>query len=175
MRSLGAITCKTKSGIHVLCITDDYSRFTWLYPLKLKSNFFNTFVQFQQFVENQHSARIKKFQSGGGAGYTNNCFKSHLSKFGIHHQLSCPYTLSQNGRAERKHRHITETGFTLLFHCHIQTDFWVESFSTAAYIINRLPTPLLGAKSLFEMLYGSSPNYENFHPFGCRVYPCLIT
>lgn len=99
----GPLPVKPKFGIHVLCITDDYSRFTWLYPLKLKSNFFNTFVQFQQFVENQHSARIKKFQSDGGAGYTNNCFKSHLSKFGIHHQLSCPYTLSQNGRAERKH------------------------------------------------------------------------
>uniref|UniRef100_A0A2N9HKD0 Uncharacterized protein n=1 Tax=Fagus sylvatica TaxID=28930 RepID=A0A2N9HKD0_FAGSY len=44
---------------------------------------------------------------------------------------------------------------------------------TAAYIINRLPTPLLRGKSPFELLYGSSPNYENFHPFGCRVYPCL--
>ena len=36
-----------------------------------------------------------------------------------------------------------------------------------------MPTPLLGGKSPFELLYGSSPNYENFHPFGCRVYPCL--
>ena len=27
--------------------------------------------------------------------------------------------------------------------------------------------------SPFELLYGSSPNHENFHPFGCRVYPCL--
>ena len=61
----------------------------------------------------------------------------------------------------------------LLFHSHIPTHFWVEAFSTAAYIINRLPTPLLEDKSHFQLLYGSSPNYEIFHPFGCRVYPCL--
>ena len=41
-------------------LTDDYSHFTWLYPLKFKSDFFNTFIQFQKFVENQHSACIKK-------------------------------------------------------------------------------------------------------------------
>jgi hypothetical protein len=41
---------------------DDYSRFTWLYPLKFKSDFYDTFIRFQKFVENQHSARIKIFK-----------------------------------------------------------------------------------------------------------------
>ena len=82
---------------------DDYSRFTWLYPLKFKSDFYDTFIQFQKFVENQHSARIKIFQSDGGAEFTSNCFKTHLHTSGIHHQLSCPYSPAQNGRAERKH------------------------------------------------------------------------
>jgi len=152
---------------------DDYSRFTWLYPLKLKSDFYDTFIQFQKFVENQYSSRIKFFQSDGGAEFTSNCFKTHLRTSGIHHQLSCPYTPAQNGRAERKHRHVTETGLALLFHSHTSPRFWVDAFSTAAYIINRLPAPLLEGKSPFELLYGSPPNYENFHPFGCRVYPCL--
>ena len=61
----------------------------------------------------------------------------------------------------------------LLFHSHTSPRFWVDAFSIAAYIINPLPTPLLGGKSPFKLLYGSPPNYENFHPFGCRVYPCL--
>ena len=152
---------------------DDYSRFTWIYPLKLKSDFFNIFLQFQKFVENQHSARIKFFQSDGDAKFTSNCFKAHLSTSGIHHQISCPYTPAQNGCAERKHRYVTETGLTLIFHSHIPTHFWVDAFSIATYIINRLPTPLLEGKSPFQLLYGSSPNYEIFHPFGCRVYPCL--
>ena len=32
---------------------DQYSRFTWFYPLKLKSDFFSTFFTFQKLVENQ--------------------------------------------------------------------------------------------------------------------------
>ena len=41
---------------------DDYSRFTWLYPLKLKSKFYDIFIHFQNLVENQHFTRIKNFQ-----------------------------------------------------------------------------------------------------------------
>ncbi len=141
--------------------------------MKFKSDFYDTFIRFQKFVKNQHSARIKIFQSDCGTEFTCNHFQAHPSTSGIHHQLSCPYTPAQNSYAERKHRHVTETGLALLFHSHTSPRFWVDAFSTAAYIINQLSIPLLGGKSPFELLYGSSPNYENFHPFGCRVYPCL--
>ncbi|KAL6327530.1 hypothetical protein AAG906_021620 [Vitis piasezkii] len=108
-------------------------------------------------------------ESPNGKGeFTSNYFKVYLRTSGIHHQLSCPYTPAQNGRAKRKHHHVTKTGLALLFHSHIFPRFWVDVFSTATYIINRLPAPLLGGKSPFELLYGSSPNYENFDPFGFR-------
>ena len=71
--------------------------------MKLKSEFYDIYIHFQNLVENQHSTRIKIFQSDGGAEFTSNRFKAHLSTSGIHHQLSCPYTLAQNGRAKRKH------------------------------------------------------------------------
>ena len=170
----GPVPVKSNLGFnYYVLFIDDYSRFTWLYPLKLKSDFFDIFLQFQKLVENQYSTKIKIFQSDGGAEFTSNRFQSHLQQFGIHHQMSCPYTPSQNGRAERKHRHVTETGLALLFHSHVPPRYWVDAFSTATYIINRLPLPVLGGLSPFEVLFGKSPNYENFHPFGCRVYPCL--
>ena len=124
-------------------------------------------------MENQHSAHIKNFQSDGGVEFTSNCFKAHLRISGIHHLLSSPYTPGQNGCTKGKHCHLTETGLSLLFHSHTSHRFWVDAFSTVAYIINRLPVPLLGGKSPFELPYGSFPNYENFHPFRCCVYPCL--
>ena len=118
-------------------------------------------------------SRFFVFQINGGVEFTSTCFKAHLRTSGIHHQLSCPYTPVQNGRAERKHRHVTEIGLALLFHSHLSPCFWVDAFNTATYIINQLPTPLLDGKSPFELLYGYSPHYENFHSFGCRVYACL--
>lgn len=35
---------------------------------------------------------------------------------GIHHRLFCLYTSQQNGRAERKYRHISETVLSMMFH-----------------------------------------------------------
>ncbi|RVW89826.1 Retrovirus-related Pol polyprotein from transposon RE2 [Vitis vinifera] len=41
-------------------------------------------------------------------------FKPYLEAHGIVHQFSCPHTPQQNGRAERKIRHLVETGMALL-------------------------------------------------------------
>lgn len=153
---------------------DDFSRFTWLYPLHYKYDFFQIFVQFKSFVENQFGTSLKEleYQNDGGMEFTNRRLQDFFRTHGIRHNMSCPHTPAQNGRAEGKHHHITETGLTMLFHSYFPTVYWLDAFSTAVYTINRLPSPLLEGKSLFE-LYGISPNYKNFHPFGCRVFPCL--
>ncbi|GKB35432.1 retrovirus-related pol polyprotein from transposon TNT 1-94 [Tanacetum coccineum] len=152
---------------------DDYSRFTWFYPMKAKSDFYNVFVAFVALVQTQFSCKIKVFQSDGGTEFTNNQVRTLLSNNGTHHQLSCPYTPQQNGRAERKHRHITETGLAIMFNAHVPAIFWTHAFSSAAYIINRLPTKLLDNKSPYELLFSSKPNYGNFRVFGCCVFPYL--
>ena len=41
---------------------------------------------------------------------------------------SCPYTSTHNGRAERKHRHIVETGLTLFAQAQMPLKFWCEAF-----------------------------------------------
>jgi hypothetical protein len=62
--------------------------------MTLKSQAFMGFKQFQTLVEVQFSCKIKNFQSDEGAKFTSNQFQSHLFAFGIHHQISYPYTPS---------------------------------------------------------------------------------
>ena len=45
---------------------DDYSRFTWIYPLHNKAVMFANFVKFKLLVENQFPSKIKQIQSDGG-------------------------------------------------------------------------------------------------------------
>jgi hypothetical protein len=151
---------------YYVIFVDDHSCFTWFYPLKHKSDFYDTFLCFQKFVENQFSHNIKAFQCDGGSEFTSLRFKHHLSTYGIEQRFSCPYTPVQNGKVERKHRHITKTGLTLLFHPHTPLTLWVEAFSTAMYIINCLPTLVLQNASPYEVLYGNSPSYSQFRTFG---------
>lgn len=100
-------------------------------------------------------------------------FQSHLHHCGIEQRLACPYTPNQNGTGERKHRHVTGTGLTLLFHSNAPSHLWVEAFSTASYIINRLPTPVLNGISPYECLYGKPPSYVLLRTFGCLCFPYL--
>jgi len=39
-----------------------------------------------------------------------------IQQSGILHRFFCPYNLAQNGRVDRKHRHVVETGLALLAH-----------------------------------------------------------
>jgi hypothetical protein len=92
---------------------------------------------------------------------------------GILHRRSCPHTAQQNGLAERKHRHLLEMGLLLLAQSHIPDVFWVDAVLHSAYIINRLPTPLLSNDSPFFKLFQHSPDYSLFRVFGCAAYPLL--
>lgn len=66
-------------------------------------------------IETQFERKIKVFQSDGGGEFTSLKFKEILAHSSIIHHMSCPDIPQQNRVAERKHRHVVETGFTLIF------------------------------------------------------------
>ena len=152
---------------------NDFSRFTWFYPLYNKSEVFDHFVKFKLLVGNQFSTTIKQLQSDGGGEYNSLHFQSFLNKHGIIHRKTCLHTSQQNGLAERKLRHILETDLTLLAHSHLSNRYWVDAFLSAIYIINRLPIPILDNTSPFLTLYKKEPNYTILRVFRCKCYPLL--
>jgi hypothetical protein len=160
---------------YYVIFVDDFTRYTWLYPLKKKSDFYNCFLKFQAFVEKHFDRKIKIFQSDGGGEFTSNAFMNHLAYNGITQQLSCPHTPEQNGLAERKHRHIVETGLTLLFHANVPLKLWVDAFLIAVYLINRLPLSSIGKETPYSKLFGKNPDYSGLRIFGCQCFPYLKT
>ncbi|KAG7584280.1 Reverse transcriptase RNA-dependent DNA polymerase [Arabidopsis suecica] len=153
---------------------DNYSRFCWLYPLKLKSDVSEVFKSFQSLVENQFNQRIKIFQSDGGGEFVNRQLQNHFTACGIQHIMSCPYTPQQNGLAERKHRHLMELGMSMLFHSHLPQNLWVDAIFTANFLSNLLPTTTHEKmQSPFEVLNGVRPVYTALRVFGCACYPYL--
>jgi len=91
---------------------DDYSKFTWIYLIKYKSEVFQKFHDFQNLVERLFDRKIKAVQTDWGGEYQR--LSSFFTKIGISHHVSCPHAHQQNGAAERKHRHIVEVGLALL-------------------------------------------------------------
>jgi hypothetical protein len=152
---------------------DDFSRYSWLFPLKQKSDIFECFIKFKCLIENLLSCKIKQFQTDGGGEYTSHLFKQYLSKHGIHHRITCPHTSQQNGIAERKHRHVIETGLALLAQSHLPPKYWVEACLTAVYLINRMPSYTLHNSTPYTKLFRAEPSYSDLRVFGCACYPLL--
>lgn len=128
---------------YYVLFVDDYSRYSWLFPMKYKHEVFQIFKEFKALVENKFSTTIKSFQSDGGGEYIKWAFQNYLLTNGIHFHSSCPSHPEQNGTAERKHRQIVDTGLTLLAHASMPLKFWVDAFNASLYLINRLPLAVL--------------------------------
>ena len=156
---------------YYICFVDDFTRFSWIFPMKVKSEAKEIFVKFQTFAERQFSSKIKRLQTDWGGEFRS--LLPLLNKLGIHFQHPCPYVHEQNGRIERKHRHIVETGLTLLAQATMPLKFWWTAFHSVVYLINMLPTPVLQMKSPFEVVYHRKPDYMQLKVFGSACYPCL--
>jgi transposase InsO family protein len=162
----GPAPVRSRSGAkYYVSFLDAHSKYTWLYPISLKSDVLSVFCTFKSYVERFFNTKIKAIQSNWGSEYrpVNNLLK----QLGIQHRVSCPHTHQQNGAIERKHRHIVETGLALLSHAHLPLKFWDDTFSTACYLINRTPTPVLQNHSPFGTLFKCSPDYTFLRTFGC--------
>lgn len=175
----------TTGARYFLTIVDDYSRCTWLYLMHAKSETLKFIQFFYNFVITQHSAHIanistgspsfhfpvlQKIRSDNGTEFLSKQFQSWLLAKGIHHQRSCVSTPQQNGVVERKHRHLLNVARALRFQSNLPIQYWGECVLTAAYLINKIPTPLLANRSPHELLLGSTPNYKNLRVFGCLCY-----
>ncbi|RZA01203.1 MAG: transposase [Sphingobacteriaceae bacterium] len=82
----------------------------------------------------QLNHKIKRVQSDWGGEYQ--ALSSFFTTLGIEHLVSCPHTPEKNGVAERKHRHIIETGLTLLAQANMPQKFWDDAFFSGTYLIN---------------------------------------
>ena len=128
---------------------------------------------FKALVENQFSLTIKAFQTDGGGEFTTTQFESYLCHQGTHHHIFYAHTQGQNDIVERKHRHIIETWLALMAQAYVSKVLWVESFLTAVFLINQVPSIISSSKTSYEVLYHKRSNYSLFRVFVCLCFPFL--
>ncbi|KAJ1698432.1 hypothetical protein LUZ63_006944 [Rhynchospora breviuscula] len=151
---------------YYIIFVDEFTRFTWIYFLKQKSDVLHIFSIFKAQAENLLNTTIKILRTDNGTEY-----KPIGTKFSqITHQTTCPYTPQQNGISERKHRHIIELSLATMSYASIPSIYWDEIFSSIVYLINRLPAST-SSSIPYTSLFHKPPDYSFLRILGCKCFP----
>lgn len=166
----GPMSTHSLSGSrYILTITDDFSRFTWIFFLKTKSETLSKFQQFKSMVELPGKFKLQAIRSDRGGEYTSHAFIKFCDESGIARQLTQAHTPHQNGVAERKNRSLLEKARSMAFACNLPSFLWTEAIATANYVINRTPTRANAGETPYGKLTGSTPDIGHLRVFGCRT------
>nr|GEZ20112.1 putative ribonuclease H-like domain-containing protein [Tanacetum cinerariifolium] len=95
-------------------VTDDYSRFTWMFFLATKDKTSPILKTVITSLENQLSLKVKIIKSDNGTEFKNNDINQFCGMKGIKREFSVPRNPQQNGIAERKNRTLIEAARTML-------------------------------------------------------------
>ncbi|GJX93206.1 putative ribonuclease H-like domain-containing protein [Tanacetum coccineum] len=154
---------------YCLVVTDDYSRFSWVFFLRSKDETSEILKNFIKEVENLVDKKVKIIRSDNGTEFKNKVMDDFCREKGIKREYSVARTPQQNGVAERKNRTLIEAARTMLADSKLPTTFWAEAVSTACYVQNRVLIVKPHNKTPYELFRGIKPAIGFMKPFGCHV------
>nr|GEX26251.1 putative ribonuclease H-like domain-containing protein [Tanacetum cinerariifolium] len=154
---------------YFLVITDDYSRFSWVFFLATKDETASVLKTFIVGLENLLSLKVKIIRCDNETEFKNAALNQFCGLKGIKREFSVPRTPQQNGIAERKNRTLIEAARILLADSLLPIPFWAEAVNTACYVQNRVLVTKPHNKTPYELLHGRLPSIGFRRPFGCPV------
>ncbi|GKB48173.1 putative RNA-directed DNA polymerase, partial [Tanacetum coccineum] len=108
---------------YCLVITDDCSRFCWVFFLAKKDETSGILKTFIRQIENQLNQQVKIIRSDNGTEFKNRVMLEFCGAKGIKQEFSNARTPQQNGVAERMNRTLIEAARTMLADSHLPTTF----------------------------------------------------
>ncbi|GJX11490.1 retrovirus-related pol polyprotein from transposon TNT 1-94 [Tanacetum coccineum] len=128
--------------MYCLVVTDDYSRFSWVFFLATKDETSGILKSFITRVENLIDQRVKVIRCDNGTEFKNKEMNQFCERKGIKREFSVARTPQQN-RA--------------------------EAVNTACYVQNRVLVTKPHNKTPYELFLGRKPALGFMRPFGCPV------
>ncbi|CAM8991331.1 unnamed protein product [Rhodiola kirilowii] len=157
---------------YFLTLVDDYSRCVWVHLMATKTEVVQLVKKFCAFTQKQFNKPVRRFRADNGSEFYP--LQPYFDTTGVIFETSCVATPQQNGRAERKHRHLLNVARALRFQASLPIRFWGQCVLTAAYLINRTPSTVLFGKTPYDLIFGKAPSYDHLRIFGSLCYAATI-
>ncbi|GKC09066.1 putative ribonuclease H-like domain-containing protein, partial [Tanacetum coccineum] len=128
---------------YFLVVTDDFSRFSWVFFLATKDETSGILKTFITEIENQLDHKVKVIRCDNGTEFKNSVMNQLCEMKGIKREFSVARTPQQNGVAERRNRTLIEAERTMVLVIKPQ---------------NKTP---------YELIHGRTPLIDFMKPYGC--------
>ena len=140
---------------------DEYSHYTWIFPMKKKSEVISHFRKFKTQVEKELN---------GGKEHFSDKFISYLQGEGIGREFLCRHIPQKNGVAETTNRHILRVAPAIMHEKHMVNFYWVEATSITIYLMNLCTTNGVHELTPYEMYVGRKSVVSHLLVFESIVY-----
>ncbi|GJT86575.1 putative ribonuclease H-like domain-containing protein [Tanacetum coccineum] len=151
---------------YCLVITDDFSRFSWVFFLRTKDETSAILKDFIRQIENQLNQKVKTIRCDNGTEFKNRDVIEFYGLKGIKREYSNARTPQQNGVAERKNKTLIEAARTMLVDSFLPNTFWAEAISTACYVLNRVLVTKPQNKTPYELITACENRKQANKPAG---------
>jgi len=155
---------------YYITFTDDKTRLTHLYLLRKKDEAFDTYKEYEAWVNTQLSAKIKVLHSDQGGEYKSTEFITHLKSKGTVSKFTVHDTPQHNGVAERRNRTIVEHIRALLYASGLPRALWGEAARHVVWLMNRTATKAVSGKTPYEAAFGKKLNLSDVREWGDKVW-----
>ncbi|GJY72830.1 putative ribonuclease H-like domain-containing protein [Tanacetum coccineum] len=116
---------------YYLVVTDDYSRFTWVFFLATKNETSGILKSFITEIENLVDKKVNIIRCDNGTEFKNRVMSEFCEQKCIKREFSVARTPQQNGVAEKRNMTLIKAAKTMLADYKLPTIFWPEAVNTA--------------------------------------------
>ena len=154
----GPINTPSLLGFRYFVIfVDDYSKVTYPYLMKERSELYSIFKSFYMEIKTQFNASLHNFRSKNAHEYFHTSLSQFFYDHGIIHQSSCPNTPQQHSVAKRKMHHLLEVTRALKLHMRVPKSYWSDAILTTCHLISHMPSTILGGQIPYIVLSPDAP------------------
>jgi len=157
---------------YLLTILDDYSSYSFTFPLRHKSDAAFVIQDTITRLERQTNNNVIRIRSDNGGEFTSQALDDFYASKGITPETTNPYTPQQNGKAERLNRTLMEKTRAMMATAGLPKHLWAEAAVTANYLRNRSPTAKHDVTP-FELFHGTKPDVSHLRTFGARTFSLI--
>nr|GEV48106.1 ribonuclease H-like domain-containing protein [Tanacetum cinerariifolium] len=154
---------------YCLFVTNEYSRFTWVFFLATKDETSGILKSFITRIKNLVDHKVKVIRCDNRTEFKNREMDQFCEMKGILRQFSVVRTPQQNKVAERRNRTLIKAARTMLADSKLPTTFWAEAVNTACYVQNRVLVVKPHNKTPYELFHSRTPTLSFMRLFRCPI------